>query len=274
METINNIFALPQLREVLIYYVYDCAANIVIFAALAVPLFYLFWVIYTKKFQTHRIQTKRSRTSLAVRSEIRNSIMSLFIFSVVDALNYLAQLKGYTKIYTHVSDYGWWYLGFSAVVLIFLHDTIYYFMHRFMHHPKVYNLVHKVHHQSSDPSPFATFSFHPIEAVMEAGVYVIFAFLLPVHMIALWTWQLIQVTLNVVAHLGYEVYPKNLNKHWLLRFKAPCTHHNMHHAKFHGNYGLYFTWWDKIFGTEFKDYNETYDAIHERIDRAKFSKTA
>jgi uncharacterized protein (DUF2147 family) len=39
----------------------------------------------------------------------------------------------------------------------------------------------------------------------------------------------------------------------------------MHHAKFNGNYGLYFTWWDRIFKTEFKDYNETYEKVQERI---------
>ena len=78
-------------------------------------------------------------------------------------------------------------------------------------------------------------------------------------------WQLIQMILNVIGHLGYEIYPKGFNTHWLFRWKTPSTHHNMHHMKFNGNYGLYFTWWDRIFKTEFKDYNETYEKVQTRI---------
>jgi sterol desaturase/sphingolipid hydroxylase (fatty acid hydroxylase superfamily) len=41
----------------------------------------------------------------------------------------------------------------------------------------------------------------------------------------------------------------------------------MHHEKFNGNYGLYFTWWDKIFKTEFKDYNQTYENLQQKISK-------
>ncbi len=42
------------------------------------------------------------------------------------------------------------------------------------------------------------------------------------------------------------------------------THHNMHHHKFNGNYGIHFRFWDKLFGTEFKDYETEYDIIQAR----------
>ncbi|MBB3167458.1 sterol desaturase family protein [Simiduia aestuariiviva] len=32
------------------------------------------------------------------------------------------------------------------------------------------------------------------------------------------------------------------------------THYDLHHQKFNGNYGLYFTWWDRWMGTEFPGY--------------------
>jgi len=35
--------------------------------------------------------------------------------------------------------------------------------------PQIVQLRYKVHHESTDPSPFAAFSFHPLEAMMEAG---------------------------------------------------------------------------------------------------------
>jgi uncharacterized protein (DUF2147 family) len=149
--------------------------------------------------------------------------------------------------------------------MIVLHDAWFFFTHRLMHHPKLFKHVHRVHHRSVDPSPFAAFSFHPLEAIIEGAVYVVFSFLFPVHLLALLAWQFLQMILNVIGHLGYEIYPKGFNTHWLFKWKTPSTHHNMHHAKFNGNYGLYFTWWDRIFKTEFKDYNETYEKVQERI---------
>ena len=32
------------------------------------------------------------------------------------------------------------------------------------------------------------------------------------------------------------------------------THHDLHHSSFHYNYGLYFTWWDRLMGTEHPAY--------------------
>ncbi|GAB4400901.1 MAG: ferredoxin--NADP reductase [Microscillaceae bacterium] len=76
---------------------------------------------------------------------------------------------------------------------------------------------------------------------------------------------------NVLAHLGYEVYPQGWVKLPLLQFKTASTHHNMHHQLFNGNYALYFTWWDKWMGTEFKDYETRHEQIFERKNIKKSS---
>jgi sterol desaturase/sphingolipid hydroxylase (fatty acid hydroxylase superfamily) len=188
---------------------------------------------------------------------------------VVDVALYVAQMNGFTQIYDKVSDYGWAYFVFSIVLMIVLHDTWFYWTHRLMHHPKLYKYIHKVHHQSTDPSPFAAFSFHPLEALVEAGAYIIFSFLFPVHLMALIGWQLLQMLLNVIGHLGYEIYPNGFNTHWLFKFKTPSTHHNLHHSHFSGNYGLYFTWWDKWCKTEFKDYHQKFESVQKRISEHK-----
>jgi sterol desaturase/sphingolipid hydroxylase (fatty acid hydroxylase superfamily) len=38
----------------------------------------------------------------------------------------------------------------------------------------------------------------------------------------------------------------------------------MHHSKFNGNYGVHFRIWDRLLGTEFKDYEKTFDEIQNR----------
>lgn len=45
----------------------------------------------------------------------------------------------------------------------------------------------------------------------------------------------------------------------------------MHHQLFNGNYALYFTWWDKWMGTEFKDYETRHEQIFERKNIEKSS---
>ena len=42
------------------------------------------------------------------------------------------------------------------------------------------------------------------------------------------------------------------------------VHHNIHHSKFKGNYGLYFRFWDRLMNTEHPDYVKSYDEIQER----------
>jgi sterol desaturase/sphingolipid hydroxylase (fatty acid hydroxylase superfamily) len=42
--------------------------------------------------------------------------------------------------------------------------------------------------------------------------------------------------------------------------------HNMHHRYFKGNYGLYFTIWDRLMGTLRNDYDENFDAVASRIN--------
>lgn len=245
----------------------DFLTNAFIYGAIVVPFFLLFWVFLKNNLKHRRIQEKQRSTNQILQHEIKCSIATLLVFAFVDVALYVAQTNGYTQIYSNVSDYGWSYFVFSIVAMILLHDTWFYWTHRLMHHPKLFKYIHKVHHQSTDPSPFAALSFHPLEALIEAGAYVIFSFLFPVHLMALLGWQLLQMVLNVIGHLGYEIYSKSFNTHWLFKFKTPSTHHNLHHSKFSGNYGLYFTWWDKCCKTEFKNYNEVYEKLQDRISQ-------
>ncbi len=115
METIGRILDILRFRELADYSLWDFLINIAIFAVLAVPMFVLFWIVYEDKLKSRRIQPQRSGSTKRLRREIKNSVQTLFIFTVVDALVYLAQLNGYTRIYTDVSEYGWLYLIFMVL---------------------------------------------------------------------------------------------------------------------------------------------------------------
>lgn len=237
---------------------------IVIYFGLTLSAFYVFWVWYKKPMQPLRIQQKQRSNERQWRQEIQNSLVSIGIFGLIDLGIYLAKQQGWTSLYDDVSKYGIPYLLFTIVVMLFWQDTFFYWAHRLMHWKPLYKFSHKVHHDSIDTSPFTAYSFHPVEAVIEALPDLIVVFVLPVHFWALLGYQFASMVMNVIGHLGYEIIPQSWTRNWLGQWKTPSTHHNMHHSKVNGNYGLYFRFWDVLMGTEFKDYEATLNAVYER----------
>jgi sterol desaturase/sphingolipid hydroxylase (fatty acid hydroxylase superfamily) len=74
----------------------------------------------------------------------------------------------------------------------------------------------------------------------------------------------------VYGHLGFELYPAGFNKHWLGKWLNTSVSHNMHHHYFRGNYGLYFTLWDRIMGTLSKNYDKEYEEVMSRKNMKEF----
>jgi sterol desaturase/sphingolipid hydroxylase (fatty acid hydroxylase superfamily) len=181
---------------------------------------------------------------------------------MIGTVYYLDNL-GDTLVYWELQDYGWIWLLLSLPIVLFLDDSFFYWSHRAMHHPRLYRLFHKVHHNSTDPSPFTTFAFSPLEAVVEHLMLIILPFILPMHFAVIIIWQIFSMLNNVMGHLGYELYPKGWTKIPFLKYKTASTHHNMHHELFNGNYALYFTFWDKWMRTELADYEARHAAIFE-----------
>lgn len=246
------------------FIVEDIAFNGSIYAFFVVPSFLIFWVIFKKKLAFLRIQPQQKAKIWHFLHDASHSFSTLVVFAFIDFGLYKAEKSGYTQIYYDISEYGIVWFVVSIVLMMILHDAYFYWTHRAMHSPSLYKYFHKVHHQSTDPSPFTSFAFHPLEAIVENGITMLFVFLMPISFTALIIWQVLQQGFNMIGHLGYEVYPSWWLTHPLFKWKTPSTHHNMHHELFKGNYGLYFTWWDKWCGTEFKNYESRYEQIFEQ----------
>ena len=133
-----------------------------------------------------------------------------------------------------------------------------------MHHPFLFKHVHLIHHKSTNPTPWTAYAFHPLEAVLEAGIVPVLAFTLPLDRMAIIYFFLFQIAYNVYGHLGFELFPKKFNKHWLGKWINTSVAHNLHHSRFHGNYGLYFLFWDRLMGTLREDYDPVYEEATER----------
>lgn len=229
---------------------------------MATVMFILFYVIFKAPMMGRRIQQKFPKNGDYYR-DIFFSIISIGIFALVSVFT-LYILRPYTNVYKNISDYSTVYYAFTFVWMFFVHDAYFYWAHRVMHHPKIFKWVHLTHHKSTNPSPWTAYAFHPLEAVMEAAIITIFAFLIPVHQSAIMFYMIFQIAYNVYGHLGYEIMPANLNKHWLGKWFNTSVAHNMHHKYSVKNYGLWTTIWDRMCGTMHPKYDEVYETTTQR----------
>jgi sterol desaturase/sphingolipid hydroxylase (fatty acid hydroxylase superfamily) len=218
----------------------------------------IFYVIKRSAWQFKRIQHKFPRIKDYQR-EIVYSVFTSLVFAAVGYLVFATSFVTYTHAYFTIDDYGIGYLLFSVLLIILVHDTYFYWMHRLMHHPAIYRWVHKVHHLSTNPSPWAAMAFHPLEAVIEAGIIVVVVLMFPVHPLAIGIFLLFMMVYNVYGHLGYELYPAGFAQSSIGRWVNTSVSHNQHHQYFKGNYGLYFLFWDRLMGTIRTDYEAQFD---------------
>jgi len=225
--------------------------------------FLIFYVIFRRKFFYRKIQQKFPANSDYIR-ELGYSLLTMLIFSSIIVFLNSPAIVMYTTRYQSISEYGWFYYFSVFPILFIMHDLYFYIMHRIMHHPSLFKYIHLVHHKSTNPSPWAAYAFHPLEAIIEQGIVVIFYFTLPIHISHLAIFFLFSIVYNVYGHLGYELYPKGFNKTWIGRWINTSVNHNQHHQYFKGNYGLYTLIWDRIFGTIRKDYDAQFETISKR----------
>lgn len=227
-------------------------------------LFSLFYLWKRRTWLFRKIQSRFPAAS-DLRREIGYSALTSVIFAAMALIWLKTPLRAYTKLYTEVDQYGWVYLLVSIPLLLLVHDTYFYWMHRLMHHSKLYRFVHLVHHKSVNPSPWAAYAFHPAEAILEAGIIPLLLILIPVHPISFFAFVTLMLWFNVYGHLGYELFPQKAYTHPLGKWLNSSVYHNLHHEKFHGNYGLYFTIWDRLCGTLRTDSAAKIAEVHRRI---------
>ena len=231
---------------------------------IAAIAFLFYYVIWRNRFFYKKIQTRFPKNADYIR-EIFYSLLTICIFSFVSVILIThPKVAPHTTKYLDIAQYGWTYYFLAFPLMFIMHDTYFYFAHRLMHHKKLFRLFHLVHHQSVNPSPWAAYAFHPLEAVLEVGIVVVFLFTIPIHKAHLLIFFLMMIVYNVYGHLGYELYPKGFNKTAIGKWINTSVNHNQHHQYFKGNYGLYFLFWDRILGTIREDYDEKFEEVKDR----------
>ena len=226
----------------------------------------LFYVMLRRWFLSRKIIAKFPRWGDVWR-EVALSMMTCLMYAIVTLLTALFIRAGWTPFYFRLSEHGMVWFWTSIVLTILLHDAYFYWTHRVMHQRRVFRFMHRAHHISTNPSPWAAYAFDPFEATVQAGIFPLAVFLIPLHPLAFVIFMIWQVGYNVMIHSGYEVYPSWLMTSWWGKLINTPTNHVMHHQYIRGNYGLYLNLWDRWMGTNHKKYEERFALVTGGVPR-------
>ena len=189
-----------------------------------------------------------------MRREFIYSMSTVLIFAANGTLVWLMAASGWARIYDDVSIHGWAWWWASLALIIVAHDAYFYWTHRLLHVRRWFGAVHGRHHASVHPTPWAAYSFHPVEAAVQAAFLPLFVAVVPTHAAVIAVFLVHMILRNAIGHCGHELMPWRWTPRGALRWITPVSHHHFHHARNRGNFGLYFTWWDRWCGTEDAEY--------------------
>lgn len=210
--------------------------------------YYAFFLHSNKVKDKNRIQERRP-TRQGIQREIRMSLQSILIFSIMGTGLFQLYKAGLTSIYWDTFAYPLYYLPISFFICLVIQDTVFYWTHRFMHWQPVFRYFHAGHHKSVSPSPWAIFAFQPLEAILQftcLSMIIIFVPLKPIILVAFMSYDSM---INIAGHTGHERIPPWLSRHWLFKGFNNVTHHDNHHTNMRVNFGAFFNVWDRWMGT-------------------------
>lgn len=244
------------------------AANFLLFS---LGGWYFFYKFLGPKI-THRKIHVKDPTNLQIKTELKNSLSTHIVFFVMAIGLWVLWKLNLTQIYSQWDERGWPYFLVSFMIIQIIHDTYFYWTHRWMHEWLWLKPFHMAHHKSFTPTPFAALSFHPVEAFSHGFFWYIIATLIPLHYSWLFIFYSFMFYINMWGHTGYEFWHKDLLESPLQKRLNTPTHHNLHHKYHDKNYGIYYNFWDSVCGTNHKKYEEEYRAIKARTEMAKTSR--
>ncbi|CAG8718361.1 25909_t:CDS:2 [Dentiscutata erythropus] len=106
-----------------------------------------------------------------IRKEITLSVTGFPLTSLVTVPWFLGEVRGYSKLYDDINDYGFLYGIFSIILYLFFTDMCIYWIHRWLHHPLIYKNLHKPHHRWIIPTPYSSHAFHPLDGYVQSCEY-------------------------------------------------------------------------------------------------------
>lgn len=161
---------------------------------------------------------------------------NLVLFNGILGATAHAALTGRTRLVSDATP-----LAFALAPLPFLlFHVVAYGVHRVYHAPRLFPLIHAVHHRSRTPFFVDGLVMHPIEAITSALVVVLPAFVVPTHIGAFALY---------VSLVGMHEFLDHTGIHLRFPGMSPSSHHDEHHRSVRRCYAQTFTFLDTLLDT-------------------------
>jgi sphinganine C4-monooxygenase len=214
-------------------------------------ILYILSTLKLTRFEIHRIPTDQP-TRVPNRVTVPTVLLRVFIqHSVQMFLAYGLMVFSRPDDLSQHKMEPLWLLAVKLPIACVMLDSYQYWMHRWMHVNRwLYRNIHSIHHELTVPYAFGALYNHPIEGlIMDTVGSGIPSILLDMHP---WTCALFFsfATLKTVDdHCGYALPWDPLQ----FMFPNNAAYHDIHHWGKGRKYNFsqpFFTFWDKLCGTE------------------------
>ncbi|MBB2151421.1 fatty acid hydroxylase family protein [Pedobacter sp. LMG 31462] len=215
----------------------------IIFSLISNAFLYLFsigfYLFIDKKCSKNKIQTTDHPF---LKSDLYVSFLTLFLNIVVMLIGVRLWKTGWITLNESKTILT---LLIEIVTIILVMDLMMYVFHYLAHHPFIYKILHRKHHEHKSTNFLSLFVLHPLET-LGFGLMMIFVFMwYDFSIFSIMIYLLINLIWGTIGHLNREFFPK-----WTEQlFLGTTKFHNQHHLNEQRNFGFYTSIWDRMFGT-------------------------
>jgi len=220
-----------QITNIIVIIILNLAKSFLIFGL----AYYIFWILKPQWILKYKIQIQEKAKPIPL-FEFKYFLITIFIQALVIYSIIYYDLNSFSLLNVHFL--------FSFIGYFLIYDLYFYWLHRFLHQSWMYKNIHIIHHRSRNPTPWASYSFHPVEAVLNLLYLYVFVLIFKVDLKYLIFLLILTDFGNLAGHVGFDFLPKGVLKNKIAKWITTPTHHNLHHQIPNSNFGLYFRGWD------------------------------
>jgi lathosterol oxidase len=228
---------------VLTYVGVSVGASLVLYLGLAGGMYWATYVRRRADAAAWKCQPERWLSPAMNRHAIALGTLNMALGSTISgAIACHVFHGGKSALYFDLKTHGLAFTLASIALVFVVTDLAAYWAHRLYHRPGAFKHVHKWHHRYGAPTPFTTTAMHPVEFLTYQTIFIVPAFVVPMHVAAYYGLLLYVFYYNVCDHSG-------IKHRALVPWQPPSQFHDDHHKYFHCNFGQSSLWWDGLWGT-------------------------